>query len=387
MLKINRFLVIRLALLLLLVSSLAATAQVDEDQLHAELIETFRLVQDDEMITSAWRAMQAVMTDAEVKAALVGIDTDDGTLRADLALISVDLDLMPTGREGPGDFLWVRLAAAMQRDVQASSDNPYIDGCEHWHVGSLNITRSFWPFASANGTNGTALYHLVALNNVGKHPQVLNDGIPFEEHSWSQFTAIEIARRVLDMDSPYIFDFPQADVSWSDRGFIWLVNELVQPGWKRSSQDELRQQAFQLMLRGVADSDVSHSWLGGFVIAPPDWETDFLDIPGQSAWIPLASPREAPPVGPEMPPEMDWDQWVGRGVCMVRVHRRAQWGWREYEQALVDALGLPALVVVPNQVYVRSDELMETEADVFLFLPNVRPMGFGRFDLPSVEVD
>ena len=375
-----------LSLIVVFTSPAYAQAAEAEPDPHATLIERFRAAEDDEAIAAAWRAMQAAMTDAEIKAAVVGRSTDDGTLRADLTLLAPDLDLMPTGDEGPGDFQWVRLAAEMRRTFEAIPDHRRWDEeSEHWHIGVVEELRDAWAgLAPKDGPNGMALHHLVAVASASGHPQLWNDGIPFHMHVWNSHTGISIVRRGIDtMSLPILSEFPPDEVSWADRGLVWLINALVTAEWFERGEGVRHTQAFGNMMLTAAGSEVERGWVGGFHIEPPAWD----ETMGRFAWEPIEAPIDEAGEADLVIPAIDWQQWIGTGICLVRVHRRAVWGWRDAEREAVDRLGIPTLVLIPKHLHVSGGPPREIGLRAYLLLPGIRPMAFGTFDLPGEEAE
>lgn len=368
-----------------------AQAPAPEADPHAELIERFRAAEDDDAIAEAWRAMHDAMTDAEMKAALAGRPTDDGSLRADLTLLAPDLDLMPTGEEGPGVFQWVRLAAEMRRAFEAIPDHRRWDEeSGHWHRGYLDSTRNCWYAVGTHDPrdmpNGTALRHIVALGSAGMHPMMGNDGVPFSIHVWDNFTAMRIVDRVLEtVDRPRLSDFPEAELSWADRGLVWLIDELVTANWFDAGEDTDNTQAFADMLHRAGQAEIDWGWIGGIVLEPVGWDA-FLtqSAMGRFIWEPIESPVNETEDKPASAPDIDWEQWVGTGLCLVRIQRDPPWNWQGSTQELVEQVAVPTLVLIPNHgLHGLPRGAEPVQVGVYLLLPGVRPMAFGTFDLPK----
>jgi len=358
-----------------------AQAPAPEPGPHAAMIERFRAAEDDETIAAAWRAMHDAMADAEIKAALAGRPTDDGSLRADLTLLAPDLDLMPTGEEGPGDFQWVRLAAEMRRAFEAiPHDRRWEEDPGHWHTGGLESLRSFWGAVgshdSRDAPGGTALWHLVAINSASMHPAMSNDGIPFSIHFWDSHAAMWIVDRVMEtMDRPRVSDFPAADLSWADRGLVWLINALVTAQWFGEGTE-----SFGQMLGTASQSEIEQGWIGGFHVEPPTWD----EMMGRFTWKPLDTPANETEDDPASPPEIDWEAWAGTGLCLVRIQRQNPWNWQGPTQELVEQVAVPTLVLIPNHgLHGLPRGAEPVQVGVYLLLPGVRPMAFGTFDLPK----
>ena len=333
---------------------------------------------DEEAFALAWDAARRELTDADLKRLLIQADAEDGTLLADLILLAPDLDIMPSGDEGPGDFILVMHAAAMKRESHAKIKSKEFLSLDNWHDESVAWLREVWDGLSPHEpSGGVAMRHLVMLagfsSNQNRMFLVTNDGIPFTTAYYQRNTSVLIAKQSLEDVSFWtsIATLPPAQASWADRClvdyFFQYLNPLIQ-------QQHMPEQVKKLY-RQADSSKGLNQWLGYVSFMPPKElsEGGILGVTNEDLrWRSIN--KESPVIvsGEVTIPEIDWKQWSATGLCLVATDDGKFLLNPDPRYAPADKLEIPVLLIVNKQ-------------RVFLCLPGEAPIDFGKFVLPVEE--
>lgn len=348
-----------------------ADKQDEQEPAPQVLLDLSRFRDDESAFVKAWAKAREQLADARIKEYLAQVQADDGTLLADLALLAPELDILPSGNEGPGRFIWVRHAASMKREIINSPKERDFFNQTHWNDGSLGWYRDTWEnLAPSQPPDGCALRHLVLipsyLKNSFRSDQLWNDGLPFTTGYYQHELAPRIAKEAYDRSFPSITVMPPRKPTWADRCVIEAFYNYFD-----IREIESIPPAVVKMYRETANNLDQVGWLGFVSVAPPAALQSELGYVSNKdvRWHRLEKMSPILIDDQVNAPGIDWKTWAATGQCLVAIDSGRFLFGEEPRYKPADMLEIPVLLIT------KSDG--SRGGQVLMCLPGHAPIHFG----------